>query len=145
MGNSKNKEDAAVDIYSYPGKEVPKQYVNLIRSRWIRTYKKDNAYMKLVHPPSYYFSYNNYIANVLLRPTVKVWLAVLQEDDDVVLGFSVIEGTILHYVHVPKPYRRQHIGTMLVPDGIQWFTHLTTIGMRIWSVKAPNARFNPFI
>lgn len=144
MGHNQ-KEDALVEVYAYGGKDVPKEYLNMIRSRWARSYKTGNDYMKLVHPPGYYFAYSNYIALVLQRPSTEVRIAVLEEDKDVALGFSVVENSILHYVHVPKRYRRQHIATMLVPNRIEWITHLTKIGMRIWSWKLPNARFNPFI
>lgn len=140
-----DKDGVEIEIHSYQGKSVPKEYINLVRSRWIRSYKKDNGYMKLVHPPSYYFAYNNYINLVLERKDTIVLLAVLEEDNDVVLGFSVTERNILHYVHVPKAYRRQKIGTMLIPRGIEWTTHLTKIGMRIWSVKGANIRFSPFL
>lgn len=143
MGN-KEKEDSAVEVYSYAGKDIPEHYRGLVRTRWVRSYKKDNLYMRLVYTPAYYFAYNNYVSLVLNRLHTTVQLAVLQEDDDVVLGFSVIENTCLHYVHVPKAYRRQGVGTMLVPQGIQWTTHLTKIGYEIWSTKGPNVRFNPF-
>lgn len=142
---NKNKEEALVEVFAYSGKDVPKNYINVVRSRWTRSYKKDNDFMKLVHPPGYYFAYNNYVNLILNRKDTEVRLAVLEEDRDIVLGFSVIERNVLHYVHVPKAYRRQHIATMLVPDGIQWITHLTKIGMRIWSWKLPSARFNPFL
>lgn len=145
MGHEK-KEDALVEIVSYRGKDVPAPYLNMVRSRWARSYKTGNDFMKLVHPPGYYFAYSNYIALILQRPDTEVRLALLEEDRDIALGFAVLQGTILHYVHVPKPYRRQHIATMLVPvEDIKWITHLTRVGMQIWSWKLHNALFNPFL
>lgn len=146
MAHKKEKEDdALVCAIAYAGKDVPLKYVNLVKSRWMRSYKKDNDYMKLVHPPGYYFAYGPYVDSILNRPNTTVRIAVLEEDNDVVLGFSVVEKNILHYVHVPRAYRRQRIATMLVPDGIEWFTHATKIGLRIWSWKLPNAKMNPFL
>ena len=143
-----NKKEEALDlaaIVAYAGRTLPKQYLNLVRSRWMRSYKTCNDYMKLVHSPGYYFAYSNYVSQVLNRDNTLVRLAVLDEDEDIVLGFSVCSGHILHYVHVPKLYRKQGIGTMLMPDEVEWTTHLTKIGMRIWASKYPNIRFNPFL
>lgn len=142
----KNKEEALVRVLVYSGATLPKSYINLIKTRWVRSYRKDNDYMRIIHPPSYYFAYNNYVTNILRRVNSVVMLAVLDDDEDVVLGFSVTEGkNILHYVHVPKSYRHQRIATMLVPETIDWITHITKIGLRLWSLKLPNAKLNPFI
>lgn len=141
MGN----KEALVEIIAYPGKLVPSAYVNLIKSRWIRNYKKDNDFMRLVYPPAYYIAYGAYVDGVLKKPSTIVRLAVLEEDNDVVMGFSVMDSSTLHYVHVPKGYRRQGIGRLLVPEYIEYFTHLTKIGVQIWHKKFPKAKFNPFI
>lgn len=133
------------EIHAYAGKDTPKRFLNLIRSRWMRSYKHDNDFMRLVHPEAYYFAYSHYVDKVLSRPNTEVRFAVLADDNDVVLGFSVTEGTALHYVHVPKDYRRNGIAGALVPKKIEWITHLTKIGMRIWAEKLPDAKFNPFI
>lgn len=137
-------EPSLVEIYAWQGKLLPKRYLNLVRSRWMRSYRHCNDYMKLVDAAAYYFAYGVYIENILRRPNTVVRLALLEEDDDVALGFSVVEGSCLHYVEVPKSNRKQGIGRALVPDRIDWFSHLTKIGQRLWSTKAPNAKFNPY-
>lgn len=140
-----DKEQSLVEIHQYPGKHLPGQYLNLVRSRWMRSYRFSNDYMRLTHAGAYYQAYGVYVMSILGRPTTKVRLAVLEEDNDVVLGFGVMDGTCLHYVEVPRAYRRNGIGTHLVPRKIEWFTHLTKIGMKLWSTKAPHARLNPFM
>lgn len=145
MGNSKEAiEPSMVEIHAHEGKYLPAQYLNLVRSRWMRSYRHCNDYMKLVDPAAYYQAYGVYILNILSRPTTVVRLAVLQEDHDVVLGFGVAENTLLHYVEVPTAYRKQGIGRNLVPEKVEWFSHLTKLGMKLWSLKAPHARFSPF-
>lgn len=138
-------KEAVIEIVAYPGSVLPKQYINLVKSRWIRNYKKENDYMKLVHPPAYYAAYSSYIAGIMGSPRTLIRLALLQEDPDVVLGFSVMRSSTLDYIHVPKGYRRQGIGRMLVPEYIEYFSHLTKIGINIWYKKFPKAKFNPFI
>jgi hypothetical protein len=145
MGNIEKEDEALVRILVYSGGNIPLNYQNVIKLRWVRSYRKANGYMKIVHPPAYYFAYNGYVTNLLKRHNVMAMIAVLDDDEDVVLGFSVTEKNVLHYVHVPKPYRRQRIATMLMPNNIEWFTHLTDLGLRLWSLKLPNAKFSPFL
>lgn len=140
-----DQEKVEMEIHAHEGKYLPKQYLNLVRARWARSYRHNNDYMKLVQADAYYNAYSVYIMHILNRPSTTVRLAVLQEDPDVVLGFSVAEGNFLHYVEVPTAYRRQGIGRSLVPEKVEWFSHLTKLGMRLWAEKAPNAKFSPFI
>lgn len=140
-----NNQESLVEIHLYEGRHLPKQYLNLVRSRWSRSYKHSNAYMKLVYAEAYYNWYSVYIMHILNRPNTVVRLAMLADDLDVILGFSVIEGDALHYVEVKGDYRRMGIGRNLVPEKIVYFSHITKIGARIWATKAPYARFNPFV
>jgi len=141
MANS--EKESVIKVLIHPGTKLPQNYINMVRSRWVRSYKRDNDFMKIIHPPAYYHHYNNYVKMVLARPTATVRLAALSDDNDVVLGFSVIEGPVLHYVHVPRAYRKQGIGRLLVPNEIKWFTHITKLGLSLWS-KLPGAKFDPF-
>lgn len=115
----------------------------MIFSKWLRSLRFGNEYFKLIDSDSYYHSYHIYINQLLQRPSVFVHLAVLSDDHDVVLGFSVMELGVLHYVHVHKDQRKQGIGTNLAKD-FHTITHLTHIGVSIWNKKYPKVRFNPF-
>jgi GNAT superfamily N-acetyltransferase len=116
----------------------------LIFSKWLRSLRYGNDYFKLIDPPAYYAAYHRFIQNILNHPDTSVRLAVLSDDADVVLGFSVSRGTILDYVHVHKDQRRQGIGRQLVPKGIDTITHLTRTGLSIWGSKMAGVKFNPF-
>jgi len=146
MGN-KEVLESSYTIIRYAGFILPNRYRNLIRSRWMRSFRHGNHYIGLCDSDSYFEAYSRYIDRILCRLTI-VRFAVLSEDHDVVLGFSIMElgqyGTILHYVHVQKDYRQQGIAKKLVPP-FDTFTHLTKTGMKLWSTKAPKAKFNPFI
>ncbi len=133
-----------VQIRAYKGAFLPEQYANFVRDRWLKTYKKCNKFMSLVDPASYYQAYPKYIKSILDRPTTAVRLAMLQEDNDVLLGFSVSDGPMLHYVNVPLDYRGQGIGGRLVPYVVESFSHITETGMKLWQKKYPKAIFNPF-
>lgn len=127
-----------------PTERVPDQYHSLIYSKWMRSYRYGNDYIKLADSDSYYATYIRHITRVLSDSQTVVRLAVLSDDKDVVLGFSVSRGTILDYVHVHKDMRRIGIGTKLIPPGIEWFTHLTRTAMTIWGSKYKDWKLNLF-
>lgn len=137
---------ASYKVISYGGDiyPLPERYRNLIYSKWMRSYRHGNDYIKLSDSDSYYSAYRRHIDRVLEFKDTVVRLAVLTDDLDVVLGFSVSRGTILDYVHVHKDMRRMGIGKKLIPPGIAWVTHLTKTGLTIWGSKYSDWKFNPF-
>lgn len=131
-------------VIKFNGSQIPKRYEALLYSKLMRSLRYGNEYFRLIVQRAYYDSYNTYIKSLLERPGVVVRLAVLSDDDDVVLGWSLMEGSTLHYVYVNREYRKTGIGTTLVAGGFDTFTHITNIGMSVWSKKYPKAEFNPF-
>ena len=134
---------SSYQILQFPGAKLPKCYTSLIYSKWLRSLRYGNDYFKLIDPESYYHTYNKHIDFILGHPDTTVRLAVLSDNHDVVLGFSIIRNTILDYVHVHKDQRNHGIGRTLVPSGILTITHLTKIALAIWP-KYPKVKFNPF-
>lgn len=143
--DDKQEIASSYSVISYPGTSLPDTYQNLIFSKWLRSLRYGNDYYKLIDQDAYFIAYHAYISKLLAQPDAIVRLAVLTDDPDVVLGFSVTRGTTLDYVHVHKDFRKQGIGTTLVPKDIHSITHLTKIGMAIWNAKLAHAKFNPFI
>ena len=135
---------SAYAILKYPGHLVPAAYLNYIKARWMRSYRQGNHFIKLIDSESYFYAYDIYTSRVLFHPMAIVRLAVLNDDHDVALGFSVMQEQTLHYVYVGKDFRRLGIARHLVPTEINSFTHLTKIGMRLWPTKLKTAKFNPF-
>jgi GNAT superfamily N-acetyltransferase len=119
-------------------------YIALIFSKWLRSLKYDNDYFRLIDDKAYYAAYHRYIQSILDRRDCVVSAAVLSSDADVVLGFSVAERDILHYVHVHRDNRRLGIGRRLLPAGICTISHLTRTGLAIWASRYPTWKFNPF-
>jgi hypothetical protein len=135
-------------IMGYPGTEVPNEVRNLILARWMRSLWTGNDYFRLMDRPSYFKRYNDFVKSILARPDCWVRVAVLNDDPDVILGFSVgrspAAGDILDYIHVHKDQRRQGIGASLVPKGTTTITHLTRTGLTIWGSLHPEWKFDPF-
>lgn len=128
----------------YPGHALPDSYKNMILAKWMRSLKYGNDYFKLTDSDAYFGAYERYINSLLKRANLVIRLAALTQEKDVVLGWSAIEGTTLHYVWVQREQRNQKIGTALVPTKISTISHLTKAGMSIWHSKLSHAVFDPF-
>ena len=131
------------DIISFKGNKLPFNYINLIYARWLRSLRFGNDYFNLINSKDYYSSYQKQISFLLQQPETTIKLAVLSDDHDVVLGFSISRGDILDYVHVHKDQRRQGIAKSLIPKEIKIITHLTKTALLVWP-KSENITFNPF-
>ena len=131
-------------VIAYRGQALPEDYRSMIYSRWLRSLRHGNDFMRLIVPQAYYTAYQKLITAILNLPETTVRIAVLSEDHDVALGFSVSRGTILEYVHVHKDQRKRGIGTNLVPKDTDTITHLTKTGLAIWGTKYGKWKFNPF-
>lgn len=136
---------SSYSIIAFPGISLPQEYKGLVLSRWMHSLRHGNEYFKLSQSNPYFKAYEKYIKAILGRTGSVVRIAVLSDDRDVALGWSVIEGSILHYVYVNYEQRNQGVGTKLVPGEISTISHLTKSGLRIWPKKLPNAVFNPFV
>lgn len=87
--------------------------------------------------------YHKVLDLILTKTSVKVKMAALKEDDETILGYSIYEDDILHFIFVKKAWRGIGIGRSLVPDTISKTTHLTKVGLSIKNKK--EWIFNPFL
>lgn len=135
---------ASYVVHKYAGMQLPEAYKGLIYSKWLRSLRFGNDVFRRIDSNSYYKHYHGYICRLLGSPECVVSLAVLSDDDDVVLGFAVSRGSTLDYVHVHKDNRRIGIGSKLIPSGITTFSHTTRTWDAIWDHKYSDWKFNPF-
>lgn len=91
---------------------------------------------------AYFLMYHKFIENLLQKPGCIVKLAVLSDDHDVVLGYSVSREDVLDYIFVQKESRGQKIATALIPQ-ITAFTHTTADWHPIWQSKYKECEFKP--
>lgn len=145
------------DVIAYPGTDLPQNYHGLIHAKWVSSLRHGNDWFKSIDPPACFTAMHRIITHVLSLPDCVVRLAVLPDDHDVVLGFSVCRTKILDYVHVLRirletpegiaitSYRQRGIARALVPDDVQVFTHLTKAARNIWPRKFGHLKFNPFM
>jgi GNAT superfamily N-acetyltransferase len=122
-----------------------KPYIAMIYSDWLKSLRYGNDWFKMIDSDIYFATYKQLIKRILERPDTIVRLAVLEEENDVCLGWSIAELITIHYVFVKKDYRKQHIGTELMPPNIQQTTHMTYNGRQVWLKKFRDLVFNPFL
>lgn len=137
---------ATYKILEYHSSKLPTNYTALVYSRWLRSLRFGNPLFRKITSHQYYKHYHIYIEKLLAKPDSLTRLAVLEEDHDVCLGFSVSREDVLDYVHVHTDNRHIGIGTSLVPKGISTFTHITAIAIEIWNSREEyrHLKFNPF-
>lgn len=118
---------------------------NFVIAHFLRSLRHENDFYRLVDPPAYYEAYGKYITDKLFKdPSCTVRLAVLVDDPDVILGFSLHREDVLDYIFVLRDQRMLGIATKLVPPGITTISHLTKKGLSIWGSKYGDWKFNPF-
>jgi len=125
-------------IVTYKAVNLPPQYINLVLSKFLRSLRYGNEYFKLIDKNSYFSVYDAYFKVLMSRPEAIIKLAVLSDDEDVVLGWSLTEPNKLHYVYVNSTHRKLGIGKELTRESFNTITHLTTIGLSIWGNKYNN-------
>ncbi len=72
--------------------------------------------------------FSEVIKSIITKPTVTIMVAALKQDPDVILGYSVTEPDILHWVYVKPTWRKFGIAKALVPDDVKIVTHQTNRG-----------------
>lgn len=117
--------------------------VPFILSTFLKGLRYGNGWYKLIDSKVYFSVYHDIIVRILSKPEISVKVACLKEDPTIILGYSIVEGDRLHWVHVKKAWRHVKIATSLVPETITTVTHLTDVGKSIFLKK--KLIFNPFV
>lgn len=87
-------------------------------------------------------SYHGHLEVLFAKTGIRLIVACLESDPDVILGFSVSEGPTLHFVFVKPHWRKIGIASSLVPKETSIVTGFTRVGDIIRRKKG--WEFNPF-
>lgn len=123
----------------------PSDY-NFIISTWIKGLRYGNEWFNLIEQKSYFDNYHKVIENYLKSPDVKINVACLKSDPEVILGYAVLRnnGATLDWVFTKSAWRSIGVAKSLVPNSIKFVTHVTKAGISILK-KKENIKFNPFV
>ena len=136
--------EASYEVISFSSRKLPRAYIALLYSRWLRSLRFGNPLVRKISSHQYFKQWHAYIEKLLAKPDSIVRLAVLSDDHDIVLGFSVSREDVLDYVHVHTNNRNCGIATSLIPESITTFTHVTETWIQIWNKHYKEWKFNPF-
>lgn len=89
--------------------------------------------------------YKKVIEALITSPKHVIKIAALKEDEDVIIGYSILSSDYftIDYVFVKSAFRKQGIGRALVPQYPKYVTHLTALGKALLP-KFPDCSYNPF-
>jgi hypothetical protein len=118
--------------------------LGFIFSTWLKHYKQHSHLTRDVTNKVFFVRYHRIIERLLARS-----LTVVAHPDgkpSVILGYSVMEPPIIHWVYVKGPWRRFGIGRLLLGgqnlDGCT-FTHWTN-DIEAFRGRWPNAVYDPY-
>lgn len=101
---------------------------DLIYSTWIRPLYHDSDENSDIDRDVFVKATRKRIASILSRPSVSIKIACLNDDPDVIIGYSVIEWRKLWWVYVKKAWREMGIAKRLIPDSVNSCGPLTRRG-----------------
>lgn len=130
----------------YDIRDFKKEDANFILATFLRgIYYGDSWFSQI--PKQVFMDNYKKVAEILVndreRTTIKV--ACLQDDPDVIIGYSILSAdySTIHFVYVKNVWRKQGIGRSLLPQYPSQVTHLTALGKELLS-KFKGCIFNPF-
>lgn len=118
---------------------------NFVLATFLRGLYYGNSWFNLV-PKDIFMKEYKVIAEALIsNSNTFISIACLKEDPDVILGYSILSSNFntIHWVYVKSNWRRNGIGSSLLPLYPTTFSHLSELGRTLMS-KYPNTIFNPF-
>lgn len=116
---------------------------NFILATFLRGLYYGESWFTLIHKQAFMEHYHKVIEYLLSKPTISIKVACLKEDQDVILGYAILEPELVHFAFVKKNWRGIGIARDLVPSTTKVTTHLTRIGLSILNKKS--LTFNPFL
>lgn len=113
---------------------------NFIMSTWLIGLFYGKSWYSEVPKAVFMKNYHKVIEFILSKSKVKI--ACLKDTPYVILGYAVMNDSVLHWVFIKKSWRGIGLAKDLIPSSINTVTHLTKVGLSI--IKKKNWTFDPF-
>jgi len=128
--------------------------INFIYATWLNSQKYDTALGLSCRKALFFEQYRLVIDTILASEATQVLVAVLPENEDVILGYLVFQTPdTLHYAFVKEAFRKLGIAKQLIekayPSFLEknknlYFSHSSKYAQPILK-KFTNLTFNPFL
>ncbi len=112
-----------------------------IISTWLSGQYHGSPYWSQMPKEVFYSEYTEIINSILHNPDTRVNVAILSDDPNVLLGFTVYSRTTMHWIYTKKDYRSSGIMRLLWPNNITTASSTTLPGAAI--ARKKKLIFNP--
>jgi hypothetical protein len=118
---------------------------NFILATFLRGLYYGDTWFKEIPKSIFMENYHKIINELIVAPETKIKVACLKDDQETILGYSIVnqDETVLSWVFCKSAWRGIGISKLLMPASIKSVSHLTKAGIGILR-KHPNVIFNPF-
>jgi hypothetical protein len=119
--------------------------MSFIMATFLRGLYYGNSYFRQIPKDIFMAAYKRVAEAAWTSPNIRIRVACLKEDSDVILGYSVCSSDekAIIWMFVKTAWRKQGIGRSLLPHSPIYATHLTETGKMLMN-KMPGLAFNPF-
>lgn len=117
---------------------------NFILATWLRGLYYGDTWFREIPKDLFMENYHRVLEALLSKSSVKVRVACLKDDPEVILGYAVVSPGELHWLFVKSAWRGIGIAKSLVPEDTHTVTHLTKVGLGILKRYPGQVIFNPF-
>lgn len=104
------------------------------------------SWFSLIPKNIFFDNYKLIVDSMLDSPNVVIKVACQEEDEDVILGYSILSADYqsIIWVYVKDIWRKQGVAKALTPEFPVQVTHLSALGKIILAKKFKGTIFNPF-
>lgn len=136
----------------YKIRDFNQEDTNFVLATFLRGVYYGDSWFSLIPKSIFMDNYKRVAESFIDNPHVTIKVACLPEDEDVILGYSILSSDFqtIHWVYVKNSkladgscWRQKGIAKSLVPKSPVSVTHLSKLGL-ILLKKFPNAVFDPF-
>lgn len=130
----------------YDVRDVKAEDKNFILATFLRGLYYGDSWFSFIPKDIFMASYHEVAKALIASKNVTIKVACLKEDNNVILGYSVLSNDFqtIHWVFVKSAWRNKGIMKAILPSYPSTITHLTKLGKILMINKYPNAVFNPF-
>lgn len=119
--------------------------LHFIYSTMLRGLYFSNDYYNKIEKRNFYKQYSPIIEQIVKISRASSLIACLDDDSSVIVGYSLVNGPIMHWCYVKSAWRRQGILTLMLntlEHSPKSCSHLSNVGDAIRLKK--DVEFDPF-
>lgn len=129
----------------YVVRDYKQEDKSFIMATFLRGLYYGDSWFSLIPKDIFMDKYKVVIETLLVSPRVTIKVAVLPDDDNVILGYSIMSNDFqtVHWVFVKSVFRNKGIARSLLPKYPTAVSHLSKLGLTLLT-KFQNVVFDPF-